>query len=151
MTINIDDYISEAEKKDIAREVFRDECLDKYNSSHSLNEILFSNAAYEVVRKMVDENVDKEQNLDDIIMSHVLRIISELSKFDLFRASSERWDKDISTSQQILDKCVQDNQSLIHDKVVELINELGKDDLRCTLSDAMEYNLYDIFKDAKNK
>ena len=65
-TIEIMDYLSESEMKDIAAQVFKERCQDKYNKDH---ERIISNSAYEIVVKIIKNHYP--ENIEDLVSKKV--------------------------------------------------------------------------------
>lgn len=130
--INLDDYLSEQEKKDIAIEVFRGHCLEKFQKD---SERIFSNAAYTTVAKLVDEQIEREGgNLDQIIRDKAIQIIGKLSEHSVFKRA-DHWEKEESAAYKFLQKAVDDNAGLINTRVIELFKAIDQDDLAMRVAD----------------
>lgn len=83
ININIDDYISEAERKEIARDCFRQICLDKFKDDH---ERIFSNAAHHIVMDEVSRAFDGKHV--EHLKCKTIEVINGLSAFTVFDKGS---------------------------------------------------------------
>lgn len=119
ININIDDYLSDEEKKQIAKEAFRDACMRRSKDDF---ERILSNAGYDLVQKSVDEAMDG--NMAEVIKTKSLEIINGLTAFSVFK-EKDIWDKEESSAWKILQGAVRDNKTLLEEKVAEIIGNLG--------------------------
>ena len=79
MKINIEEYLTEEEMKEIAQQEFR-KCIS-HQSKESLERII-NNSAYQVVWSAVDESLDGEAI--GILKEKVIEIIGDMSAFNVF-------------------------------------------------------------------
>ena len=86
-TININDYISQDEMRDIAVDTFRNLCISKLNAESEMQRIL-SNQAYAIVGKLIDEKYNR--NMEEYLTEKCDKLLSDESaiKYELFRDSS---------------------------------------------------------------
>ena len=116
-TIEIMDYLSESEMKDIAAQVFKERCQDKFNKDH---ERIISNTGYEIVVKLIKEHYP--ENLEDLISKKAIDVIDGMSSHTLF-APKNAWDRETTGGFEALQKAVRDNDDLIQEKAVKMIEE----------------------------
>lgn len=131
MEININDYLTEDDKKRIAEEEYRSVMRSLVNVD---KERILSNCAYNVVQKLVDEQFNED--LNKILTDKVVNIISELSAYSVFKAKNA-WDKDESKGYKFLQDAVDNNKPLIEDKVVEIISQLDASQFHYKLEELM--------------
>jgi hypothetical protein len=103
-------------------------------------ERVFSNAAYHVVFKMVDEAVDGDTA--QIIRDKAVQLIGNLSESSVFR-KSDAWHNEQSKAYTYLNQAVQDNRSVLEAAVVEHLS--GFD--RTLMRDAVKESVRDIVDD----
>lgn len=119
LEINIDDYITEEEKKQIAKETFQQACFMHFKDEDSVKRII-SNSAYEIVYKMVDEQF--HFGLDLTLEAKVVEIINSMNWFHLFK-KPDTWSRESNSAYQILEKALLDNKELIERNVKEHLPE----------------------------
>ena len=131
MEINIDDYISEEERKRIAEEEYRSVIRNYVNVD---KERILTNYAYRVVQKLVDEAFNED--LNQILVGKVEKIINDLSAYSVFKRK-DAWDKDESKGYKYLEQAVDKHKDLVEDRVVEIINNLDPSDFHYKLEQLM--------------
>lgn len=116
--VNLDDYLSEDEKKSIAKQAFYDKCANKFMKDH---ERLFSNAAYGVVAEMVNKEMDND--VSTIIKNKAISIIQDMSSYSIFKAP-DAWEREASKGFTILQKALDESAHLIQARVEAIIGDL---------------------------
>jgi len=111
MEINVTDYLSDNEIKDICTEEVRGIVIRG-------GERLVSNLAYETAFAIVDDAMT--QRVKTKIRKKALEIIDDLSEFSVFR-KKDAWGSMDSVAYGELQKAMQDNKKRIYDKVVAVI------------------------------
>jgi len=128
--IEINDYLSEKEKKDIAIEVFKDgieQTLFKGYTGVVASaecERIIGNIAYDTIYPMIDKYIP---NFEEMIKNKVLDFISRDDIWHSVLRRKDVWEQTESPAVSIIDKCVKDNKTLIESKVLEAINNLSID------------------------
>ena len=122
--INIDDYLTEEEKVEIAREVFREQCVKRSQQDF---ERLITNSAYHVIWGAVEESFDGD--LEEVLKKKVYQVIEDMDNFTVFRTPNA-WDRMPNTPFQILFETVKDNKDLIDTKVKQAVGNLTKKDMK---------------------
>ena len=123
-TINITDYLSEEEMKEIAIEEFRARL--RGNSQQDIERIA-SNAAYKVIWKAIDEIYDGE--VDKVLKDKVIEILSDLSTFNVF-AKPNAWDRAENAPYTTLCDVVKEHRGELDEKVKQSISQLTKKDMK---------------------
>jgi len=131
MEIDINQYLSEEDKRRIAEEEYRNAMrswvvVDK--------ERILSNAAYTVVQKLVDEQFGEDMN--KILVDKTVEIIKNLSSHSVFKRK-DAWDKDESKGYKYLQEAVDNNKDLIEAKVAEIIESLDASQFHYKLEELM--------------
>jgi len=116
--VNLDDYLSEYEKKSIAKQAFYDKCANKYMNDH---ERLFSNAAYRVVAELVNKEMDND--VSTIIKDKAISIIKDMTGYSIFKAP-DAWEREASKGFTILQKALDESAHLIQARVEAIIGDL---------------------------
>jgi hypothetical protein len=119
LEININEYITEEEKKLIAKEAFKEACWLKFKDENAVQRII-ENSAYGIVYKMVDETFDK--NLTTVLTDKVQHLILNMQQYNLFR-KPDVWSREPNSAYQILERILLDNKDLIESTVVEKLPE----------------------------
>ena len=135
MTINIDDYVSEDEKKQIAIEVFREEC--KKQSSEDFERIV-NNSAYHVVWKSVEECF--EVNTIDMLREKVVAIINKMTFSHVF-AIPNAWDRKANMPYQEIVNCVREYRPLLNEKIEKAMHNMPNKEMRPVVIEAMKATL----------
>ena len=140
MDINFEDYLSEAERKQIVANVFMANCQQRFEKDA---ERIFQNAAYEVVHKIIDDMHDGQ--VDTIIAEKAKKLIEELTVYSVFR-KSDYWEKGESECYKSLNQAVLNNKEALNDKIASLIEGMDKDELREVIKEqAQELLDYKLF------
>ena len=127
--MNIEDYLTDERKQEIAEEVFRDKCIVKFKQD---DERIFSNAAYHVVSKMCDDN---QEDLKELLLENTKGVIKKLSASTVFN-KPDAWDRDGNSSYHLLKSIVDSKRERIDNKVNSLIDQL-------TLPDDFDIDIQD--------
>lgn len=109
MEIEINDYISEDEKRQIVIEAFTEQCR---NRSAEDFERIISNSAYNVVWQAVDKCLD--DNATEMLSEKVVKIIHELSFFSVFQRP-DAWDRVDNQAYGVLMDVVRSNKDGLND------------------------------------
>ncbi len=134
VSFDLNDYLSGSEKLEIAREVFKNLCINKFKTDA---ERIFSNAAYTAVAEMVDQQMDGK--LDEIIRDKTISVINGLSSHSVFKPA-DAWDLKSSQGFEILQQAIIDSSPLIKSRVEEVISQLDKGYMIARLEELM----YDV-------
>lgn len=125
MHIEIDDYISEEQKKQIAEKTFGAMCTAAFREQKQ-QERIFSNAAYAVVAEMIDKEMNGD--LQTIIAKRVRKILNDNDsiKHSIFR-KKDVWEKENSIAQDMLNKAIKENEKIIEEKVKESMGNIDQE------------------------
>ncbi|MCG2597359.1 hypothetical protein [Achromobacter insuavis] len=124
ITINIDDYLGEEEKRQIARDEFRAACARR--SAADFERIL-SNAAYELVQKEVDAAFGGD--MVEVVRTKAVEVINKLSDFTVFRRP-DAFDREPSKGWTYLQEAIEAAKPAMAERVLAIIAEMDGDDLR---------------------
>tara|TARA_B100001059_G_C17566080_1_gene442612 strand:+ start:69 stop:560 length:492 start_codon:yes stop_codon:yes gene_type:complete len=154
--INIDDYLSEEEKKEIAIDVFRNQVktqlfksIDGTVQSDSEVQRVIGNISYEIVFNEVQKYIPDAKKMIEDKVSKILKE-KDLSYY-VFRRK-DAWDKEESLAITYLNQEVKSNEEIFKARIKKEMEEydLG-DDLNKELSDKFDklantmYSLSDLF------
>jgi uncharacterized membrane-anchored protein YjiN (DUF445 family) len=123
-TINFDDYISEAEKKQIVIDAFRAEA-----SRHSQKDFerIISNSAYHMVGEVVDAHFDG--GMVELLKANAIKVINSLSSSTVF-SPPNAWDRASSKGFDHMQSALEELKPMIHQRVAELISNYNSEELR---------------------
>ena len=138
MRINIEEYLTEEEMKEIAQQEFRKHI--SHQSKESLERII-NNSAYQVVWSAVDESLDGEAK--GILKKKVIEIIGDMSAFNVF-ATPNAWDRKENMAHSILVQTVKDNYEHLAIQVKNQLNTLSKTQIAKIASEVMKEKLSKI-------
>lgn len=130
-TFEINDYLTETDKYELARDAFKTLCINKFKTDA---ERIFSNAAYTAVAEMVDQQMDG--NLSEIIRDKAIGVINKLSSVSVF-SPPNAWDRESSKGFDILQKHLDDSAPLIKARVEAIIGNLESGYITDRLNDLM--------------
>ncbi|MBP5060408.1 hypothetical protein [Pseudomonas chlororaphis] len=115
ITLSIDDYLSEAEKKQIVADAFRAEAA---RHSQEDFERIISNSAYHLVSEAVDTHFDG--GMVEVLTANAIKVINNLSSTTVF-SPPNAWDRAASKGFEHLQAALDDLKPLIRGRVSELI------------------------------
>jgi hypothetical protein len=156
VTINIDDYLSEEDKKEIAIDVFRNQVktqlfksIDGTVQSDSEVQRVIGNISYEIVFNEVQKYIPNAKKMVEDKVSKILKE-KDLSYY-IFR-KKDAWDKEESLAITYLNQEVKSNEEMFKSRIKKEMEEydLG-DDLNKELSNKFDkladtmYSLSDLF------
>lgn len=111
MEINISDYLSHEEIKDICKEYVAD-------TIRKGGERLVNNLAYECAWKILDETLTPEHFT--LIKEKAEEILKDIKSYSVFR-KADAWGKGESIAYIELKKAIDNNQNLIHENVAAVV------------------------------
>lgn len=112
--INLNDYISEEEKKEIVVEAFRKEVYDRFTTEKEMTRIL-SNAGYQAVFKAIDEVSEKNS---EMIIKQTMSLINNLEAQDVFKHCVYTGESQ-SFAARLVDKILLENKDSIKEKILQ--------------------------------
>lgn len=115
---NIEDYLTDDEKKDIAKQVWKEKLSAKFEKDQ---ERIISNAAYEIVSTMCDEVTP---NFNSLLVEKVKGVITGLTAHTVFD-KPDAWDRDGNSSYHLLKDIVASKKERINNKVDNIIDSLN--------------------------
>ena len=124
MEINIQDYVTEEEMRRIAQEEFRNMCA---RSTKENFERILSNAAYEMVRKEVDEVFDA--GMAKTVKTKAIKIIQDFNAYSVFRAP-DAWDGQASKGWTHMQDAIDGAKPLIDEKIASYVRDMPEETLR---------------------
>lgn len=117
-SFNIEDYLTDDEKKEIAKQVWMEKLSAKFEKDQ---ERIISNAAYQIVSTMCDEVVP---NFNSLLVEKVKGVITGLSAHTVFN-KLDAWHRDGNSSYHLLKDIVASKKERINNKVDNIIDSLN--------------------------
>jgi len=138
MELKIEDYLSEEEIKEIAKQAV----IIKVREAIRKDDLarIISNSAYHFIWKVVDEQIDG--NLIDIIKEKTIKIINELSSYCIFR-QRDAWQNEDSKAYTYVQQAIEDNKEVIFNRVKESMMNINTEVIMDRLNDL----IYQVIED----
>ena len=143
MEINIEDYLTDYDIKDILKEEIRDSVKIHMKDENNIKRIL-SNSAYEIVAQMVDEIFNDD--LENILTIKVKSIIDNITHFTIFKEPSA-WDREPNNAYKVLQKEIESHFGRIKEIVKESIDTETMKKLKENIDDKIQDAIYEIYKE----
>lgn len=143
MNINIDikDYVSEEEIKDIIGDEIRRSVRYHMNNEAELSRVI-TNISYKELWKQIELEVP---NCEKTLKEKTIERIRNISDYDIFRRKDAYGAED-SLATKLIDECVKENKNIINDKVKNIFNELSNSDLKYDIKDILEEYIEKLFE-----
>lgn len=122
--IDLNDYITEDERKQMARDVFKVECARHVQKDF---ERILSNSAYYMVGELVDQHFDG--CMVEVLKANAIKVINGLSSSTVFSPPSA-WERAASKGFEHMQSAIDDFKPEIYARVHEVIASYNSDDLR---------------------
>ena len=141
MNINIKDYVSEEEIKDIIGDEIRRSVRHHMNTEAELSRII-TNISYKELWKQIELEVP---NCEKTLKEKTIERIRNISDYDIFRRKDAYGAED-SLAVKLIDECVKENKDIINDKVKNIFNELSNSDLKYDIQGILEEYIEKLFE-----
>ena len=123
--INLDDYLSHEEKKELARDVFAERLREAIRKEEDLRRIL-SNISYDIVSKEVEQYIP---DYKDTIAKGVISVIEkEDLSYHVFHTKNE-WGREDSTAYKFVEETIKKQLPALKAKVEDAISKFSADKL----------------------
>lgn len=130
--IDIDNFLSDEDKKEIAQDLFRDELRNGFLASqeHRKNTENYERVIYNSVHYFLEEEMDKifGTNHKEMLSENLKKILNKNLEFVVFKNTSPWTDKK-SVAQEMLDNLVLENKSIAEAKVKEALENIKFDNI----------------------
>lgn len=136
LEINIDDYISEEEKKNIVINAYENAVYETLRRTDKYQ--LLANVGYDVVFKAVNEMLGEDSI--QIISERVKKILSEFTSFEVFRDGT--YGGKPSKGYLLLEEVVTENKELINSRVKNLITGMSDEDFKYKIQDMLNDEIH---------
>lgn len=143
--ININDYISEEEKKEIVTELFKENVRKIFSVEQEIERVI-TNFGYNLYGKILNENV---QDFESKITQKVIDCIESETPWGLFR-KKDVWHTEESKAYTYLQNAVEENKDLINERVKQIFTNISDDYLYNEIKDLITEHIEKMLY-AKNK
>lgn len=141
MNINIENYLSEEEIKEICKDELRNSIKKQFSNEKDLTRIITNLSYYELWEQIENE----VPNCKKIIKEKTIEQLNKISSYDVLRRKGE-FNSSNSIAQDILENCVIENKYIIENKVKEILNSLSKTDIKYDIKGIIEEYVENLFK-----
>jgi len=136
VTIDVTDYLTEDDMREIAREQFACAVRDSVRRRSDVGAMI-ANVAHRTVWEAVDDAIGGDARA--LIAAKVPDLIGDLSPFTVFRQEERGvFNHDASAGWKILDEVVAECRPLIERRVREVINEINRYKLKDAIRDVID-------------
>lgn len=144
VSIKIEDYLSEEEIKDIAKEQIACSIREKFKKESDIERII-TNLSYEFLFKAVSESIG-EDSLEKIKNTVVSLLEDDSHIRYLIWRRKDAWENEQSPAVDIMYQAIKDNHELIENRVYELISNYdfneAKEEIYNVVCNAIEKQLF---------
>lgn len=135
MEINIEDYLSEDEIKDIVKEQFAYAVREKFRTEKDIERIL-TNLSYEFLFQEIDKAISKDSF--EYIKHKVLELLDDDShiRYSMWR-EADVWGGKESPAVTVMKQAIQDNKQKIEDKVSMFVESYDFNDVKEEIFDIL--------------
>lgn len=142
LTIEIDDYLTEDDKRELVKEAFRYEVQSKIRSDYDMNTFI-NNLSYANVVEQVNKVVP---NYEDKLRDKVAEVVDGLTSYTVFYKGSSIYGKEESSvGNDLIGELVTENRAAINSKVLAIIEDLDSYDIGQMVSETINETLQEAF------
>ncbi|AGA72935.1 MULTISPECIES: hypothetical protein [Pseudomonas] len=129
LTINVDDYLSESDKRRIVTDAF-----SAAAAAHAQKDFerIISNSAYYLVGEIVDQHFDG--NMVATLKDKAISVINNLSSSTVF-SPPNAWDRAASKGFEHMQSALDELKPMIHQRVHDLIARYNSEELRSLIEE----------------
>jgi hypothetical protein len=144
LEINVKDYLSESELKEICRDAVRERVSALLCKEGDIDRFL-TNASFHLVWDAVNEKCP--DNMLEKITEKIPGIVEKLSSWDVFRAP-DAWGREANKGWTLLQKALSDSEPLIKERVIELIRQIDMETIKYVINEHVD-NVIDKLTEAR--
>ncbi|MDM9556020.1 hypothetical protein QU926_20620 [Pseudomonas asiatica] len=129
LTINVDDYLSESDKRRIVTDAF-----SAAAAAHAQKDFerIISNSAHYLVGEIVDQHFDG--NMVATLKDKAISVINNLSSSTVF-SPPNAWDRAASKGFEHMQSALDELKPMIHQRVHDLISRYNSEELRSLIEE----------------
>ena len=139
--IDIDNFLSDEDKKEIAENLFKNELRKGFLASqeHRKNTENYERVIYNSVHYFLEEEMDKifGTNHKEMLSEKLKKLLSKNLEFVVFKNTSP-WSDKKSVAQEMLDNLVLENKSIAEAKVREALENINLDNIEDYFAEIMK-------------
>lgn len=142
--VNLEDYLSEDDRRDIAREEFRVALKRSLSTSNDVERFV-GNVAYMVIWEEADATIRNSFKRDDLrqeVRAKVRNIVGKMELHTIVQYSDGFLRRKPTVAAEIIEETVKGSRGLIEERVRELIKGLNRMDIMAELHAQLD----EIFK-----
>lgn len=139
MEIKIEDYIERDEIKEIIKEELRESV--KLSIKRNGVSTYIANIGYHNVFEIINNEIP---GYEEMLKEKIKEIIGELSNFCVFR-KADFVDREDSLGQKYLEQAVENNKNIINSRVIEIMQNLSKEDIAYEITEIIEEKIEKMF------
>lgn len=142
LTVEIDDYLTEDDKRELVKDAFRDEVRSKIRSEYDMNTFI-NNLSYANVVEQVNKVVP---NYEDKLRDKVAEVVDGLTSYTVFYKGSSIYGKEESSvGNEMIGELVKENRDVLNTKVLAIIEDLDNYDIGQMISETINETLQEAF------
>lgn len=145
MNINIEDYLSDDEIKQIVKEEFRNKVQE--NLRRNGVKTWIANLGYQNVLEIINTEIPEYESL---VKEKTKEAIEGLTSYSVFRKKGLIDDED-SLGQKYLEQAVENNKEIINQKIINIFNELAEEDIFYEIENIISEKIENIFSKKKEE
>lgn len=149
MNIEISNYLSHDEIKEIVEDELRAQIRNHFSNEENARRLL-SNLSYQIIFDEVDKTVTESKS---VIADKTRQLLNNMTAYNVFRDDSYGGRKSLAT--QLMEQSVKDNAELLRDKVRETIVNKDMSEEVWTIfekmGDEFASNIYQLVELARKK
>lgn len=144
VNINIEDYLSQEEIKEIAKEQFSQAVKERFRKSSDVERVM-TNLSYEYLFKAVSETIGRDSL--ELIKDKVVSLLQDDSHISyLMWRRKDAWENNESPAITVMNKAIKDNEDLIKSRVYSFISNYDfnevKDEIYAILCESLQQQLF---------
>lgn len=146
MNIEIENYLSDDEIRQIVEEEFRNRIKSLFRTEKEIIRIV-TNLGYYNTFKIIENEVP---NFKELIKEQTKKQCENISSYSVFR-KKDAFESENSLAQDYLEEAVEENKEIINKRVVEIMNSIDNQDLADEICSLLEEKIMNLFKGETNK
>lgn len=146
MNIEIENYLSDDEIRQIVEEEFRNRIKSLFRTEKEITRIV-TNLGYYNTFKIIENEVP---NFKELIKEQTKKQCENISSYSVFR-KKDAFESENSLAQDYLEEAVEENKEIINKRVVEIMNSIDNQDLADEICSLLEEKIMNLFKGETNK
>lgn len=146
MNIEIENYLSDDEIRQIVEEEFRNRIKSLFRTEKEITRIV-TNLGYYNTFKIIENEVP---NFKELIKEQTKKQCENISSYSVFR-KKDAFESENSLAQDYLEEAVKENKEIINKRVVEIMNSIDNQDLADEICSLLEEKIMNLFKGEANE